>query len=98
MNDALTPTQRAVLAEKCGIHDQYLYQILTGRKVASPELATQLELASDALLTRKVLRPDDWPRIWPELAAAPVQMVEVVVCAGSALGYVGTGIHPAPAI
>jgi DNA-binding transcriptional regulator YdaS (Cro superfamily) len=36
----------------------------------SPENCTQIELATAGKVTRKDLRPDDWERIWPELAEA----------------------------
>ena len=29
-----------------------------------------IEQATDGAVTRKDLRPDDWPQIWPELEAA----------------------------
>lgn len=52
-----------------------------------------IEVATAGTVTRKMLRPNDWQQIWPELAAVPVQMVEVEICAGSALGYVGEGVQ-----
>jgi DNA-binding transcriptional regulator YdaS (Cro superfamily) len=33
-----------------------------------PENCVGLELASDGIVTRRELRPDDWQLIWPELA------------------------------
>lgn len=61
------PTRRA-LAEKCGIGDDYLYQVLTGRKVGSPELCFSLEKQSEGALTRQQLRPTDFWKIWPDLS------------------------------
>ena len=60
------------------------------------ELGASIE--ATGLYTRKQLRPNDWQQIWPELAAAAAPMVDVTVQAGSALGYVGAGLHPAPAL
>lgn len=57
-----------------------------------------IEVATTAVVTRKQLRPNDWQQIWPELAAAAAPMVDVTVQAGGALGYVGAGLHPAPAV
>jgi DNA-binding transcriptional regulator YdaS (Cro superfamily) len=64
----ITPQERSVLAQKCRINDAYLYQILTRRREASPELCVLIERESDNRITRKELRPADWARIWPELA------------------------------
>lgn len=36
----------------------------------SPENCVLIEQATGGLVTRKDLRPDDWQRIWPELAEA----------------------------
>lgn len=66
----LTPARRAVLAQKCRIADQYLYQILSGRREASAELCVLIERESGKEITRQELRPNDWARIWPELADA----------------------------
>jgi DNA-binding transcriptional regulator YdaS (Cro superfamily) len=63
-----TTTQRLDIASKCGIGTDYLYQVLTGRKVPSAEIALAIERATYALVTRKELRPDDCWRIWPDLA------------------------------
>lgn len=48
----------------------YLKQIGYGNKVASPQIAVKVELASSGRVTRKGLRPDDWHVIWPELTAS----------------------------
>lgn len=63
----LTPEQRGHIADACGIGEAYIYQVLTSRRIASPELSTQIELASKGEVMRWDLRPDDWHRIWPEL-------------------------------
>ena len=61
---------RRSLADKCGIGDDYLYQLLTRRKVCSPELCVTLEKNSGGAVRRWDLRPDDWHLIWPELIGA----------------------------
>lgn len=66
------PTRRA-LAEKCGIGDDYLYQVLTGRKICSAELCVSIEKQSKGVITRQDLRPGDWHLIWPELVKARKQ-------------------------
>nr|WP_315471732.1 YdaS family helix-turn-helix protein [uncultured Rhodoferax sp.] len=63
-----SPSVRLAYATKCGVAEQYLYQVLTGRKVASPELCVSIERATSGQVTRQELRPDDWQAIWPELA------------------------------
>jgi len=35
------------------------------------ERCYQIELATAGAVTRRDLRPDDWQRIWPELATPP---------------------------
>lgn len=64
----MKPEERQTLAQKCNVADAYLYQILTKRREASPELCVLIERESGKRLTRKMLRPKDWARIWPELA------------------------------
>lgn len=59
---------RAEIASKCGVVDAYLYQIFTRRKMAGAALCVAIEQASNGEISRKVLRPDDWRDIWPELA------------------------------
>lgn len=64
-----SPADRAALAKACGVLDAYLYQIFTRRKTASAELCVDIEQHSAGRFTRQLLRPTDWHRIWPELAA-----------------------------
>ena len=60
------PARRREIAAALGIDEQYVYQISTGRKTASPALARHWNEVEpgDSL---QDLRPDDWHRIWPEL-------------------------------
>lgn len=55
---------------KTGTTRGYLRQIAYGNKTASAEVAAHIERESGAVVTRKQLRPADWPLIWPELTAA----------------------------
>ena len=64
----IKPNERQVLAQRCGIQDAYLYQILSGRREASAELCVLIERESGREITRQQLRPNDWARIWPDLA------------------------------
>lgn len=52
---------RRELAKKSGIGDDYLYQVLTGRKKASIPLCAVLERETNHAITCEDLRPDvDW--------------------------------------
>jgi DNA-binding transcriptional regulator YdaS (Cro superfamily) len=51
---------------KTGTTRSYLRAIGYGYKTAGAEIASAIELATDAVVTRKDLR-DDWAAIWPEL-------------------------------
>lgn len=42
----------------------------SGRR-PSPVNCVAIERATDAIVTRKDLRPDDWHLIWPELVGIP---------------------------
>jgi len=46
------------LAQKLGTSYPYLYQMETGRRAVTPEMACELEVATSGLLTRVALRPD----------------------------------------
>lgn len=64
---ALTVPQ---LAAAIGVrHDAQVRQWQHGyaRRVPSPENCVAIERATDAAVTRRDLRPDDWWLIWPEL-------------------------------
>lgn len=61
-----TPEQIAGTGTTLG----YLRQIAHGNRIASAETAVGIERESAGAITRQMLRPDDWQRIWPELAAA----------------------------
>ena len=56
------------LALKLGIHPSFLSQMVGGGRPVSPEYAVSIEQATNGAVTRKDLRPNDWMRIWPELA------------------------------
>lgn len=62
-----TPERRREIAATLEIDEQYLYQVIRGLKTASPALARNLHEV-DPFATLQDLRPDDWQKIWPELA------------------------------
>ncbi len=62
-----TPEERLELADKLGLHPQFLYQCLTGRNSMSAAEAARVERESNGRLTRRMVRTRDWWLIWPEL-------------------------------
>jgi len=51
---------REDLARALSKNPDYLYQIATNRRQASPALAIQIEAATQGKVTRAELRPDLW--------------------------------------
>jgi DNA-binding transcriptional regulator YdaS (Cro superfamily) len=51
---------REALARDLGASPDYLYQIATNRRQASPALAIKIETATNGAVTRADLRPDLW--------------------------------------
>lgn len=68
MTSHITPELRRALAAKVGVHEQYLYQCLTGRRDMNPTEARRIEEATAGQLTRQMLCQRTWLGIWPELA------------------------------
>lgn len=68
MDQKLTPEQRRDVAAKVGVHEQYLYQCLTGRRDMNPAEARRIESETAGLITRQMLCQKTWRGIWPELA------------------------------
>lgn len=60
---------RAVaLASRLGVSPSYLSQMANGQSPISPERCVDIWRETGGEVTRQHLRPDDWQRIWPELA------------------------------
>ena len=64
----LSVSDRATLADKSETSVGHLQNVAYGYRPCSPELAVLLERNTFNLVTRQDLRPDDWQKIWPELA------------------------------
>lgn len=60
-------TQRE-LATKLAITPVLINQWANGKRPIPPERCVEIERATEGHVTRRDLRPDDWMRIWPELA------------------------------
>lgn len=58
---------QAALAHACGVSQPAVCKWLKGR-VITPENAAAVERATNGLVTRRDLRPDDYWLIWPELS------------------------------
>lgn len=69
MTSQISPETRRELAAKVGVHEQYLYQCLTGRRDMNPAEARRVEEETSGVLSRQMLCQKTWKGIWPELAA-----------------------------
>ncbi|KWE77250.1 XRE family transcriptional regulator [Burkholderia ubonensis] len=56
------------LAAFLGVSPSYLSQMASGESAISEKRCVQIESFTAGKLSRRVLRPDDWHLIWPELA------------------------------
>lgn len=61
---------RPEFAEVVNISKNFAYQLENGIRPAPIGLCYKIELATNGLVTRKELRPNDWQDIWPDLAEA----------------------------
>lgn len=68
---------QAILADKIGVSPAAVNQWISGHRPVPTLRCIDIERATGGAVTRKDLRPDDWARIWPELAdadhSAPVE-------------------------
>lgn len=65
----LSPESREYLARQCGTSMGHLRNVAYGYRPCAAELAVSIEAASAGAVTRQDLCPENWRRIWPELAA-----------------------------
>lgn len=56
------------LADDLKVSISYLSQLASGASPISPARCVEIESATKGVVTRKDLRPNDWAKIWPELA------------------------------
>lgn len=70
LTDYLTSGKKsaAELARDLGVAPALIYQWRTGLRSVPPERCVEIDRATGGAVTRRDLRPDDWQRIWPELA------------------------------
>jgi len=58
------------LARAVGVSVQSVCFWRDGKRSIAPDKCVAIEVATGGLVTRQDLRPDDWWKIWPELADA----------------------------
>lgn len=61
---------QSTFAEMVGVSIGMVSQWISGHRPVSPIQCVAIEKATNGLVTRKDLRPDDWYLIWPELIEA----------------------------
>jgi len=80
----------SAMSKILGLASPTVHQWITGRRPVPIERCVAIEVATGGAVTRQDLRPDDWWKIWPELAdgiTRPVPEVEADdVAAMSAAG------------
>lgn len=72
----MSAPERVAVASAVGMHEQYLYQCLTGRRRTPPDRCPDIERATEGRVTCEDLRPDKrWQRVpdatWPHPAGRP---------------------------
>ena len=68
LKDYLSGYEKIVnLARSVKKSASFIWQIADGRRSCSPALCVLIEQATNGVVTRKDLRPNDWEAIWPEL-------------------------------
>lgn len=58
---------QAELARLLGVSSQAVNQWMMGTRPVPVKRCVDIERATNGVVTRKDLRPDNWQRIWPEL-------------------------------
>jgi DNA-binding transcriptional regulator YdaS (Cro superfamily) len=59
---------REAFGRQCGSTLGHLRNVSYGQRPCAPELAVAIERESTRQVTRQELCPDNWRRVWPELA------------------------------
>lgn len=68
--NSLDVNQRERFAKKADTSVSYLRKAASIGQSLRPELCVGIERESNRQITRQMLRPTDWMRIWPELVEA----------------------------
>lgn len=68
LDSYLHQVKQSDLAERLGISQGLVSMWSSGTRQVPIERCVEIERATDGQVTRQELRPDDWHKIWPELA------------------------------
>jgi len=68
--NALSVSMQQEFASNCGTTVEYLRKAISAKQKLGAALSVQIEVNSNCKVLRKDLHPEDWFKIWPELAAA----------------------------
>lgn len=68
--NALSISMQRDFATKCGTSVEYLRKAISTKQKLGAALSVQIEVNSQSAVMRKDLHPEDWFKIWPELATA----------------------------
>lgn len=68
--NALSISMQREFAIKCGTSVEYLRKAISTKQKLGAALSVQIEINSQSAVMRKDLHPEDWFKIWPELATA----------------------------
>lgn len=60
--------EQAKMAKALGVSPSQMSQMVNGTCAISNERCVAIESLTDGVVTRKDLRPDNWQKLWPELA------------------------------
>lgn len=55
------------LAKDIGVSPSFIWQIVKGLKPVPLGLCAAIEQATNGIVSRRDLRPNDWQEIWPEM-------------------------------
>lgn len=66
--NSLPVAEQSSFAQRCGTTVGYLRKAASVGQLFNPATCVRLEMESGGVITRRMLRPDDWQDIWPELA------------------------------
>ena len=66
--------RQSILAKAIGAHAPDISRWADGSRQIPIHFAAQIELATNGEVTRKEMFPNDWQKIWPELAEKETPM------------------------
>ncbi len=69
---SLEPGGHSRIAGILGVSKSFLSQMAAGSANISPARCVAIERATNGVVTRRELRPDDWAAIWPELSESTI--------------------------